>query len=370
MRPAPGRLLESKVPSAGGALLPWFRDEGEPHDGDVPEVVAWLVVFIIGAAVLARAGLVLVGAADELAERTGLGRLFVGSLLLAFATSLPEVVTDVTAAAAGAPDIAVGDLFGSSAANMAILAVLDLSYRHRVWPSVELGHARVATVAIGLTALAAMAVLTPEGPSIGWVGVDTMVVAGAYLAAVAWFRRSPSGRSAVPSVLPVPTGLGRAERHELRSPLLRFAAGAGVVLVVAPVIALSARGIADASGMGESFVGVGLVAMSTSLPELVASLAAVRIGSYDLAVGNLFGSNAANMAVLLVADLAYTDGALLGAVDLSQAVAGLGAIVLMALALAAIVHGEETRVGRMEPDALVLLIAYVGVLVAVGVGAG
>lgn len=335
------------------------------------ESLPWLGAFVIAALVLMRAGLVLVAAADEIAERTGLGRVVVGSLLLALATSLPELVTDVSAVVADAPDLAVGDLFGSSAANMAILAILDLSFRHRVWPSVELGHARVATVGIGLTALAAMAVLTPRGPSLGWVGIDTIAVAGAYAAAIAWFRRSPSGRTTGPDVLPVPVGLGRSDEvPDVRRPVRRFVAGAAVVFVVAPVLAYSAREMAAASGVAESFMGTALVAMATSLPELVASVAAVRIGSYDLAVGNLFGSNAANMAVLVVADLAYTDGPLLAAVDPSQAVAGLGAIVLMALALAAIVHGEETRLGRMEPDAVLLLLAYLGVLAAVAVVGG
>ncbi len=91
----------------------------------------------------------------------------------------------------------------------------------------------------------------------------------------------------------------------------------------------------------------------------------MRIGAHDLAVGNLFGSNAFNMATLLFADVAYTDGPLLPAVDASQAVAGVSAILLMALALSAIVHGAETRVRRLEPDAVLVLIAYAGALFAV-----
>jgi cation:H+ antiporter len=62
-------------------------------------------------------------------------------ILVAGATSLPEIITDVSVSLAGAPDLAVGDLFGSSMANMAILAVVDLLHRRRVWPRVEIGHA-------------------------------------------------------------------------------------------------------------------------------------------------------------------------------------------------------------------------------------
>lgn len=323
------------------------------------------LVFVVAAAVLTLAGVQLARAGDEIAERAGLSRLFVGMLLVAGATSLPEIVTDVSAAIAGAPDLAVGDLFGSSMCNMAILAVIDLLHRHRVWPRVEIGHARVASVAIALTALAVLAILTPPGLTLGWVGIDTIAIGAAYAAAVAWMRRSPTGRFGEGEVLPVPTGWTQPGRGALRPAVLRFSVGAAVILVTAPALAYSGRDIAEATGMGETFVGTALLALSTSLPELVASIAAVRIGAHDLAVGNLFGSNAFNMAALMLVDAAYTPAALLRSVDPSQATAGVGAILMMALALAALVHGTETRARRLEPDAILLLITYAGVLLAV-----
>ncbi|MGD9797996.1 MAG: sodium:calcium antiporter [Acidimicrobiia bacterium] len=322
-------------------------------------------VFAAAAAVLTLAGVQLARAGDEIAERAGLSRLFVGMLLVAGATSLPEIVTDVSAAVADAPDLAVGDLFGSSMANMAILAVVDLLHRHRVWAHVEIGHARVASVAVALTALATMGIVTPAGLTVGWVGVDTIAIAAAYAAAVAWMRRSPTGRFAGGELLPVPTGWTRPGRGALRPAVLRFVAASTVILVTAPALAYSGQSIARESGLGETFVGTALLALTTSLPELVASIAAVRIGAHDLAVGNLFGSNAFNMAALVLVDVAYTPAALLHAVDPSQATAGMGAILLMALALAALVHGTETRARRLEPDAILLLVAYAGALFAV-----
>ena len=328
-------------------------------------VTPWVLAFLGAAAVLTWAGVQLARAGDELAERAGWSRLVVGMLLVAGATSLPEIVTDVSASLADAPDLAVGDLFGSSMANMAILAVLDLLERRRVWPQVEVGHARLASVAIALTALAALAVLTPPGVAVGWIGLDTLAIAGAYLAAMAWMRRSPEGRFSSITVLPVPTGWAEGGEGSIRAAAARFGAAAALILVSAPVVAVSGKEIADATGLAQTFVGTVLLAITTSLPELVASVAAVRIGAHDLAVGNLFGSNMFNMAALVLADAAYLPGPLLSAVDPNQAVPAVGAILLMALALAAIVHGTETRVRRLEPDALLLLVAYVGGLVAV-----
>ncbi|MCJ7710259.1 MAG: sodium:calcium antiporter, partial [Chloroflexi bacterium] len=144
-----------------------------------------------------------------------------------------------------------------------------------------------------------------------------------------------------------------------------FGVAALVILVAAPFLALSGKGIADSTGVGQTFIGALLLAAVTSLPELVASLAAVRIGAYDLAVGNLFGSNAFNITVLLAADLAYLQGPILAAVDPAQVVAGVGAILLMAIALAAVVHGARTRIRHLEPDAIVVLVTYVVLLAAI-----
>lgn len=335
-----------------------------------PGLSGWLLIFVVSAAVVAGAGVVLAREGDTIAERSGLGGLLVGTLLLAGATSLPEIATDVSAALNGAPDLAVGDLFGSSMANMAILAVVDLVYRGRVWTRVGLGHVRVAAIATTLTSVALLGILVPPGIAIGWVGVETVGIVALYIAATAWVRRSHrSGRrdhdASGEIIAPTGWGVAATRRQPYRAVVARFAAAALAVLVTAPILAVSAAGIADETGVGETFVGTLLLAATTSLPELVASLTAVRIGAHDLAVGNLFGSNAFNMVALLAADLAFLPGPILAAVAPAQAVAGIGAILLMALAVAAVVHGTETRIARLEPDAVVLLLAYIGLLVAV-----
>ena len=321
-----------------------------------------VLVFLLSAAVLVRAGASLAGYADQIADRTKMSRLFVGTLLLAFATSLPELVTEVTAARAGAPDLALGDLFGSSMANMAILASIDLLYRGRVWPSVELGHARVAGVAIALTAMVALSIFTQTTLRIGWVGVTPILIAVLYVASIAWFRRMPllarPGLEAPKLSVQKPTGWSKkAAERSTRALWARFAGSALVILIMAPVVTLSVKVIADSTGIAQTFLGAALLAVTTSLPELIASIASLRIGAYDMAVGNLFGSNVANMSVLLFADLAYTEGPIL---------AGLGAILLMAIAVAAIVgESERTRFRKLEPDAIVLLAAYAATLTAI-----
>jgi cation:H+ antiporter len=332
----------------------------------------WLLVFAVSAGTVVGAGTLLARAGDAIATRTRLGGLFVGMLLMAAATSLPEIVTDASAAAAGAPDLSIGDLFGSSMANMAILAFIDLTARRRVWPSVELGHSRLGAVAIALTAFVLLAVVSPTGITVGWMGIESFAVVVFYVIAAAWIGRADRS-SRKPEVKPgeellVPVGWGTAGGSLARD-LVVFGAASAVILVSGPALAISADGIAKETGIAETFIGVTLLAIATSLPELVASLAAVRIGAHDLAVGNLFGSNAFNMTVVFWVDLAYTDGPVLQSVSMTQLIPGLGAILLMGLAIGALVSGRATRLRRGEPDAVLVILAYLGLLLLSWVGA-
>jgi cation:H+ antiporter len=285
-------------------------------------------------------------------------------ILVAAATSLPEIVTTASASLTDGPDLAVGNLFGSSMANMAILGIVDLAGRHQVWKNVEGGQPRLAALAAAVTAIATLAVLVPSSFVVGWVGADTIVIAGAYLAGLAWMRRSPRGRFGEDSSVEVPDGSAASENGQLRSTVRRFATGAILILIAAPVVTLAAEAIAEETGVGQTFVGTTLLAFTTSLPELVASLTALRIGAHDMAVGNLFGSNAFNMVMLLVADLFYLPGSLMEAVDPNQAIGGVSAMLLMTLVLASIAHGTETRFRRLEPDATLVLVVYLGCLYA------
>lgn len=319
----------------------------------------YVLGFLASGLVVVIAGTALAGHADAIAGATRIGRIWIGSVLLAGATSLPELTTDVAAVRLGAADLAAGDLFGSSMANMLILAVIDLlPPRRHVLQRVTLDHALAACLAISLNALAAVLVLVRPASSL-WVGPGSLLLFLAYVAGSrAVYRhaareevqaQAPAAEDASAEP-PPPAPLARA--------VAGFAVAALVVLLAAPLFAWSARGIARISGLGDTFVGTSLVGLATSLPELVASLAAVRMGSFDLAVGNLFGSNACNMAVFLALDLAQP-GDLFAALDPGHAVSALFAVVLMSLGLAAIVYRAKRRFAMLEPGSVLMLVGYV-----------
>jgi len=301
-----------------------------------------------GAAVFVAA-VVLTTAADAIAERTGIGRAWAGAVLLAGATSLPELATDVAAVRIGAPDLAVGDLFGSSMANMLILAMLDLAGPTRpLLRAVAFEH--VLAAALGITSNAIAAALLIAAPALTVLGVSPGAV---LLAALYVF-----GARAIHRATRRPAADECAARGSLAGPIARFVAGAAIVLVAAPLFARSAEAIAVATGLGNTFVGTTLVGLATSLPELVSCLAALRMGAPDLAVGNLFGSNAFNMAIFLALDLAEPGVSIFATASSTHALTALFAIAMMALGIAAIAYRAERRFRMIEPDAWAMSFLY------------
>lgn len=313
------------------------------------------LLFASAAAVLVLAGTFLARAADAIAERTGIGRVWIGTVLLATATSIPELTSDVAAVRQGNPDLAAGDLLGSSMANMLVLAILDLAFRRRrVLRQASVQHAMSASLAITLTAIAGAAILSPTHPAVLGVGIFSILLLGVYLtgAYLAWNRR------------PRTDGHPPARGKGLARPAIEFLAAVVVVAVVAPLFASSAARLAEVTGAGQTFLGGWLLGLTTSAPELVASLAAVRLGAFDLAVGNLFGSNALNMALFAALDVANGGTPVFAVLDPVHALTAFLAVLLTAIGLNAVLERDEPRSLPVDPAAVAILVAYVaGVVV-------
>ncbi len=278
----------------------------------------------------------------------------IGTLLLAAATSLPEFLTSINALSQGAPNLAAGSIFGSSMFNMLVLAVLDLfRWQQRILRQVATRHALTAGLAMLLTGMAVFFMLADIDLKVGWVGLDSLWIAAAYIFGVRLIQTS--GRSTAPAEEASEGGVPSLPRAGLG-----FLAATVVLLVVSPRLVRSSVAIAQVTGLGTGFVGTALLAVITSLPELVTTLAAVRLGAYDLAVGNLFGSNIFNMLVLGVTDVFFTQGRFLAGIDPAFALAGLLALLLTGLALIGNLARLERRLVFVEVDALLLILVYCG----------
>jgi cation:H+ antiporter len=294
--------------------------------------------------------------ADTIAEHTGLGRLWVGTVLLAATTSLPEVLTNVNAGLLDEPDIGAGDLLGASLANMLILAVLDMAFaRRRILHHVAIDHAQVGLLGILLAATVGTALVTGGWGRIGHVGFESVVILLVYLGGMALVYRS--------AVLgPVPldgASPGRRDRAPARVAAAGFALGAAGLMLLTPLLVLTAEAISREAGFTATFVGTLLVGLTTSLPELAATVAAVRMGALDLAVGNVFGSVAFNMLVFVVLDAAYRPGPLLAAISRDHLPTVLLVIACLSLALMAIVSRARRSPGPVLIESVLIAVAYV-----------
>jgi cation:H+ antiporter len=321
-------------------------------------VTTLILQFLVLAAVIAGAGTLLARSADAIAEATGLGRLLVGSILLAATTSLPELTVDISAVRAGMPDLAAGDLLGSSLMNLLILAGIDLCRWNgrRMLSREAASHALSATLSIALTGLVGMAILTAgklPAATLAGIGGWSWAILAAYLlgARMLFIDQRISARVAADELGPVES----VRSVPVWKPAAVFAAAAVAILLTGPRLAHVAGEIADRSGLGGTFIGTTLVAVTTSLPELASSLAAVRMGAIDLAIGNTFGSNAFNMILFLPLDAVHA-GPLFAAVSPVHAVTSFAVIVATAIAVLGQLYHVERRLPLLDPDAVLMLL--------------
>lgn len=330
------------------------------------EILTSVLQFLVCAAVIVVAGTFLARSADEIAEITKFGRLLIGSVLLAGATSLPELTVDISAIRMGAPDLAIGDLFGSCLANLLILAVLDLMQRssggmlsRRAARHALSGGMSGAMICVaGLTLLTAP--LTGHWTLLG-IGPGLWILAIMYIGGIRIVyldqRVSATEVAADSQDVHQPSG-------SLLVAVARFAGCALIILIVGPFMAHAAEKFAAATGIGRTFVGTTMVALSTSLPEFVASLAAVRMGAYDLAIGNVFGSNAFNMFLLVPLDVVQS-GSLMASVSAGHGITCLSAILATQTAIMGQLYNVEGRCRFIDLDAWLVIGIVLGGLALV-----
>ncbi|MCS7178011.1 MAG: hypothetical protein RML46_00465 [Anaerolineae bacterium] len=327
----------------------------------------WLT-FFISAVVVVLAAIKLAEYGDAIGYRTGLGSMFIGTLLVASATSLPELLTAINSIRQDVIDLAAGGMLGSNMFNMCLLGVLSLLFfRQRVLRRVAMKHALSGSVAVFVNGLTTFFILARLGLRIGWVGLDSLLVAGTGVAGM-WliWANVPGTPGAVPAPASEEEGI-----PSLRRALIGFSLAVVVLVLASPHLVRSSAAIADATGLSTGFIGTLALATITSLPELVTIIAAARLGAHDLAVGNLFGSNIFNMFALGLTDLFYTRGTLFSAISPDLALVGLLGLLLTGIGLI----GNQARLDRLvwvvELDGILLVVGYVvglGFLYIRGIG--
>ncbi len=328
-------------------------------------LLTWLL-FILCAVVILVAGTQLSTYGDMIADMTGLGRTWIGVVLLASVTSLPELITGFSSTAIfRVPDIAMGDIAGSCMFNLLIIAMLDALHSSApISARVHQGQVLSASFGIILLGLVSLGIILGEMlPVIGWVSVLSVLFVAIYLLAMRTIFTYEQRRLVETFVAEMATEVEARHPSNVRVYGL-FTLNAVLIVGAALYLPGLAAKLAESTGLGQTFFGTIFVALSTSLPEVVVSIAALRIGAIDMAVGNVLGSNLFNVGILALDDLFYTPGPLLAAVEPSHIVAVLGAMVMTAIAVVGLTYRSGSKRLFIAWDALGIVVVYALVSVA------
>jgi cation:H+ antiporter len=308
-------------------------------------IVAGLAGLLFGADLLVRGG-------AALASHLGVRPIVVGLTVVALGTSLPELAVGIDAVRQGSPGLAVGNIVGTNLVNILFILGLSALIRPIAFERRTLRFDLPAMTAASL----ALWLLALDG-SLSWVDGTILCVGGAaYTAGVIWTSRQESA----------PVRADYASRSERRTPsggrglLLRgltVLAGIGLVLLGAELLVDGSIDVARSLEVSDATIGLTVIAIGTSAPELVTTLTSTLRGDRDIAVGNLLGSSVYNIVLILGITVLATSGEL----QIPHDVIAADLLVLAVVAVITVpVLLSGHRAGRLEGGAFVA--AYLGYL--------
>ena len=336
------------------------------------QVLVWLK-FLASLVIILFAGTKLAKYGDVIAEKTGLGRIWIGLVLLAAITSAPELVTGVSSVALiGLPDLAVGTLLGSCLFNLTILAVLDILHRRTpVLSEVKSQHLASAGMGILLVAIAGGSIFAGErlaGLRLGWVGVSSILILILYLAAMWGMFRFERNQSP-----PSNNDTRRYEQEPMKALYFKFALAAAAVIGAGIWVSFIGDEISTTYDWSASFVGTLFLAITTSMPELAVTVAALRLGAIDMAVADILGANMLDVAHLFTVDLFYRRGPVLSSVKSVHLITA-GIIMVMSLLVILGIRFRQKRktfiVASWYTPALIGLYIFGAYALFKGIGSG
>jgi cation:H+ antiporter len=232
---------------------------------------------------------------------------------------------------------------------------MDMFYNHKkpLTTDAQTGHVIAASFGIMMLSMVAFAILMPDVfGNIGWVGGFSLLFLVLYLIAIrVVFLYDKKENNHPPENKP-------SYSLTLKQVVLRYTINAVILMGAAMLLPFFGKNLAEASALGQSLFGTLFLAISTSLPEVVVSIAAIRIGTIDLAIGNIFGSNIFNIAILSFDDILYTKGPILLFTSPNHIIPVLGTIIITAIGIIGIIYKAEKK-WKLAIDTSLILVVYV-----------
>ena len=321
-------------------------------------------LFVVAAIVIGLVGTRMCKVADQLADATGWGEAVVGAVFLGGSTSLSGIVTSVTAASGGHAELAVSNAVGGIAAQTAFLAVADMFYRKA---NLEHAAASIANLIQGtlLMSLLAIPLLASSSPQVSFWGIHpaTLFIIAAYLFGLRLVSQAEEKpmwkpRYTEKTELDEPSEMSKVDVSLTRL-WFEFILYAFILALAGYLIAQAGVFIAFKTGLSESLVGGLFTAVSTSLPELVVTVAAVRRGALTLAVGGISGGNCFDLLLLAFSDIAFRSGSIYAVISQRQVFVISLTILMTGVLLLGLLQREKYGFANIGFESVLILLLYI-----------
>ena len=328
-------------------------------DQSLPTLLAFMA---LAAIIVWYAGSRLASLVDEIAKRSALGEAFAGMLLLGGITSLPELATASSASLAGNPLLSINDLLGTSSINILLLAAGDAVFGKRALTHWTMKPAPLIQGVLGMILMAAVAIAIAiddvEVPVFGFGLLSMLLAVGCVMA----LRISNRFEHVASWQVVHPQSLEEAQEvkrdYSNRKLAALTAAAALAILVGGTALALTGDQIAEKSGLGTSIVGFALVGFCTSLPELSSIVGALRLRRYQLALGDIFGTNLFNIQIIFIADLFYSGGPVLNEAGTFEIAAACLSVVMTGIFVVGMLERRDKTIWRLGRDSALAIIVF------------
>jgi cation:H+ antiporter len=315
--------------------------------------------FALCATVIFFCGTKLAQYGDQIADITGMSRAWFGLILMASVTSLPELFVGISSASiVESADFAVGDVLGSCVFNLAILSLLDVfSKKVTIFSVASQSHILAGALGIVLFSFVGVGLFLPYDFQITkWIGISSIIFIVIYLISIKLVYQYDKNH---PTVRIASKNLETQNKPTLKKVILWYTLNALFVIGAAFLLPHFADEISNQTGLQKSFIGTLLLAASTSLPEVAVSLAAIKMGAIDMAVGNLLGSNLFNIFILAMDDFFYSKGSILVDASESNIISVFSIITMTAIAIIGLIYRSKSKSFILAWDTLLILIMYI-----------
>ncbi len=294
--------------------------------------------------------------ADIIADKKGLAKAFMGVVFISMITSFPELFTGISAASTvQSADIAMGEILGSCIFNLLIIAIIELTFRKvKIYQLTGRMNMLPLGFSIILISMVTLAISTPEKFrfSIFNVGIFSIIIFAFYftfMRIIFVAKKDEDNENGKP-----------IEKQSAKKEIIVFIYSALIIIALGWYLPTVGKELAIKMNWTDSFVGVVFLALVTSFPELIVSIAAVRIGSVEMCLGNIAGSNMFNIAILFVIDIFYRKGPLMGSVSANNVPTGIIAILMNFIIFFAVARQSSYKFFKIiSVNAVMIITLYI-----------